>query len=151
MVDVPAESIRDLVVACVAELGGQRRFEDAAARAGAPVSRQTISKIVRGKHAGRFGEETLKAIAAVSGWSLEKVHDLADEPMPTGAFAAQLPRDVDQLDQTSRDVVIDVINSMLRLQRGATVTPMGEDRSASQQRPRAARRGTSEKGNDGDA
>lgn len=121
-----ADSIHDLVVACVDELGSQRRFEVEARRQGHSVSRQTISNIVRGNHTGNFDEQTLAAIAAVARWPLARVHEVARQPMPTGEFKDQLPRDVDQLDQTSRQAVIDVINSMLRLQRSTDVRPGDE-------------------------
>ncbi len=155
------ETLRDVLVAIENAAGakGGSWFERQSIAVGSKVRYTTFDGILKGSYHHRPTDRLLDTIAMIGERhgitdARRRTWDAAHRPMPTGEFAASLPKDVDTLNPASREIVISVIRNMLELQRAAdspgTVVPIGEARSARTPRRKAARPGTPGEGGSGD-
>lgn len=112
-------TLRDVALKASERVGGLqgRALGRAADAKGLRLSYTTVDKIIAGTYTSRPTRPTLEALAALSGYSLEKVYEAAGEPMPLVPFAEQLPPDADLLSADQRRVVIDVMRQFAKQNR----------------------------------
>lgn len=108
--DVPA-NLREVAQRASLRHGGAkgRGIAREAERIGVTMTHTTFDNLLTGRYKSRPGRETLEALAALSGCTLEQVYTAAGEPLPMSPLRDDLPPDADLLTGTQRRVVIDTI------------------------------------------
>lgn len=121
----PAQTLREFI-----DLAKQKQdvtSANALARrardAGYAVSHTTFSSITAGTYPSRPSKATLEAIAGLAGVSYAEVHRAAGMGEVGPPFADQLPRDVDKLTASQRNVVLMMIRALLDVSEGQELPP----------------------------
>lgn len=94
-----------------------RRLEEYARKHGHALTHTTLNKIMAGTYPARPKEQTLRALAFLSGVPYNDVRVIAGLPSKMGrSLADQLPPDVDELEPRPRMVLIEMARVLLELQ-----------------------------------
>lgn len=110
----PAESLQDLLLTRLAELGdakGPMSAREAARRANGLVSYESMRHIGRGIHSGAITDRVAEGLSLALQVPLERVYRAAGTPMPGERW--ELPARASRLDPAERRLVEDVINGLL--------------------------------------
>lgn len=136
------ETLQALVTRRAAELGGRegarnpRQLEEAAAKAGYKVSRETFRRMANGTYSGRTDHATVLGLVAALEVSIEVVEQAVGAPKSYGTF--DLTPDANRLTPVQRKAVMAVVQAMLKPDGVAAAEPP-------KGYARAARKGTTAK------
>lgn len=121
-------SLRDIAELASERHGGARgrALDRVAKKAGLTLSYTTVDRILAGNYTSEPRQETLVALAALSGVDLVEVYRAAGMPYPLARLADQLPPDADLLSGAQREAVIAVVRQFAAANRALHLAERGE-------------------------
>lgn len=110
----PVESLQDLVLRRLSELGDQEgpmSAKAAAARSRDRISYETLRLIARGKHGGRIGDRIAEGLSLALDVPISEVYRAAGAPRPQSRW--DWPQRFERLDAGQRQLVEEIASALL--------------------------------------
>lgn len=125
----PAQTLREFIDKAKTKQGvtSANALARRARDAGYAVSHTTFSSITAGTYPSRPSKATLEAIAGLAGVSYAEVYRAAGLGETGPPFTDQLPRNVDNLTASQRNVVLMMIRALLDASGGEDSAPSPEE------------------------